>query len=333
MKEDSSATRSLQRRMFILKLLHARPMSRPAILAELDAQALLRYDTMAQGPGQEKKDWETFHRDLKALRKLDYDIQHDASSDCYIWANSPFGLHLDDEQLATFSVLVDAFNDPKMLHAEQINRLLRHLTRQLPPDQQRKVTSQRRAFRLNLRQTTDYRNADRATLEIIERAIKRGQQLEFSYSASRDGQIRQHVIEPRPLEYENGHVYLKGYSLRWGQEYAFRLDKIVAGSARMLSDTIAAVRPSPALLTLEYWLSPVIVRQGVSHHFDNQLVETHPDGSATVTARIRPVKLFEAKQLLLKYGIGCVVKSPPQLVDEFRQIAEHLYKMYCTCET
>jgi predicted DNA-binding transcriptional regulator YafY len=332
MKEDSSTARSLHRRMFILKLLHARPTSRPTILVELDKKSLLGYDRVEEGTNFEKKCKETFHRDLKALRKLGYIIQHNPASGCYIWENSPFGLHLDDEQLGAFSVLLDAFNEPKMLHSEQINHLLSHLTRLLPPGQQKKVASQRRAFRLNLRQTTDYRNADRATLEIIERAIKRGQQLEFNYSPSRDGQVRQHVIEPRPLEYENGHVYLKGYSLRWEQEYAFRLDKIVAGSARMLPDTIARARPTPARLTLQYWLSPVIVRQGVSQHFDGQIIETHSDGSATVTAHIPKTELFNARQQMLKYGNNCRVLSPPELVSQIREVISELYKYYCKKE-
>ena len=57
-------------------------------------------------------------------------------------------------------------------------------------------------------------------------------------------------------------------------------------------------------------------------------MEAHADGSATVTAQI--IDLFQARRILLSYGLHCVVLEPPELVEEMRTIAAELYRIYCT---
>ncbi|HEX3639985.1 MAG TPA: hypothetical protein VHV10_01710 [Ktedonobacteraceae bacterium] len=42
------------------------------------------------------------------------------------------------------------------------------------------------------------------------------------------------------------------------------------------------------------------------------------------------IKLFKARQIVLKYGENCVVESPPELVEQMRVIAAHFAQTYLT---
>ena len=63
-----------------------------------------------------------------------------------------------------------------------------------------------------------------------------------------------------------------------------------------------------------------------SLHLADQRVEPHLDGSVTVTTQI--TDLFEARQLVLKYGENCVVESPPELVEQMHVVAAHFAQTY-----
>ena len=95
-----------------------------------------------------------------------------------------------------------------------------------------------------------------------------------------------------------------------------------------MSPTPQRPRPAARTFLLCYHLTPALARNGVSQHFSDQKVEVHPDGSATVTAQI--TDLFEARQIVLKYGENCVVESPPELVEQMRVIAAHFAQTYLT---
>jgi predicted DNA-binding transcriptional regulator YafY len=330
MKPDTSSERAFRRRLALLSLLHTRPRPYSELMAALDQQQLLDYDRFANTEVIAQQQKEQFRRDCKALRAAGCKLKHNRPTDCYVWHNSPFGLGLSASQLAALALLRHTFTETTILHSAEVQDLLNHLTAQLPPEQRQILAALRQPFSINLRETTDYRQADPATVSEIEKAIRNGQQLEFRYIPPRDGKERQHCIEPRPLVFEQGHVYLKGWSVTWDKEMPFRLDKIVPGSARMLPTRIAAIRPAGVTYQLRYWLSPVIARQGVSQHFTDQQVECHPDGSATVTATLCSNELFEARRRLLSYGQHCRVLEPPELVAQLREIATTLYQFYCT---
>jgi predicted DNA-binding transcriptional regulator YafY len=262
------------------------------------------------------------------LHLLGCELSFDRKTGCYCWRNSPFGLSLDQSQLATFAVLLNTFADSTVLHANEIQALLTFLKGRLPLEQQKVLDSQRRPFSIDLHETTDYRNADPQTVERIETAIRNRQQLAFRYRSPREGKERRHVIEPRPLVFERGHVYLYGWSIDHQKELRFRLDYILSGSAEVRPITIMPSRPSPITYTLKYWLSPVIARNSVSEHFPGQTVQTHPDGSATVSARI--ADLFEARRILLSYGENCTVLEPAELVEQMRTVAVNFSRTYLT---
>ena len=328
MDSDSSTWLANKRRLTLLVLLHRRSYRYDELIAALDKVDLFSYDHASEAAVIARRQRYQFHSDLQALRKLSCDIRCDRRTHHYIWHNSPFGLALNREQLTTFALLLTAFNETMMIHADEIKALLNFFIEQLPQEQQKRLQDHRFPFSIDLHETTDYHNADAHNIRHIEMAIERSQQLKFTYRSLKEGKEHTHVIEAQPLVFERGHVYLNGWSPEFGKALRFRLDYILPGSAEMLPTRIAKSRPSPVSYVLRYQLSPVIARNGVSQHFACQQVEMHSDGSATVTARI--IDLFDARRTLLSYGENCTVLEPPALVEQMRKVAADFSKKYLT---
>lgn len=328
MDRDSATWLANKRRLALLALLHRRPYTYAELVAALDKDKLFLYDRASDAAVIAQKQRFQFLNDLQVLRKLSYNIRCDKRSGRYIWHNSPFGLSLNEKQLKTFATLLNAFNETMMIHADELQALLTFLIEQLPEQQQKQLRQHRFPFNIDLHETTDYRDADAHNLRHIEKAIERSQQLKFTYRSLKEGKEYIHVIEPQPLVFEQGHVYLTGWSLQFEKSLRFRLDSILPGSAEMLPTRIAGSRPSPISYMLRYQLSPVIARNGVSQHFAGQQVEMHADGSATVTARVSD--LFDARRTLLSYGENCTVLEPPELVEQMRVVAVEFSKKYLT---
>lgn len=328
MNTDTSIERAFRRRLALLALLHQRPHHYNEIITALDREHLFSYDFAEDKATITRLQKYQFRNDKRALKKLGHDIVFDRKTRCYSWCNSPFGLFFDREQLHVFALLCAMFAGSTFPHAGEIQALLHLLGERLPTDQQKMLQDMKLALNIDLHETTDYRLADAATLKQIEMAIQRSQQLEFTYCAPHSGKERRHVIEPQPLVLEHGHVYLHGRSPDGNKELRFRLDYIVPGSAQMLHISSTNNRPFARSYRLRYWLSPVIARNKVSEHFPGQTVEKHPDDSATVTACI--TSLFDARRIVLSYGINCVVLEPPELVAQMRMVRDHFNKTYPT---
>lgn len=328
MDRDSAIWLANKRRLALLILLHRRPYGYDELIAALDKDDLFSCDHVNDAVVVARQQRYQFRSDLQVLRKLSCDIRCDRGSGRYIWHNSPFGLALNQEQLKTFATLLNTFNETKMIHADEMQALLTFFIEQLPQEQQKQLKQRRFPFSIDLHETTDYRDADAHNLRHIEMAIERSQQLKFVYRSLRKGEEHTHVIEAQPLVHERGHVYLTGWSPEFGKSLRFRLDSIVTGSAEMLPTRIARSRPAPVSYVLRYQLAPVIARNGVSQHFADQQVEMHPDGSATVIARI--TDLFDARRTLLSYGENCTVLEPPDMVEQMCVVAVEFSKKYLT---
>ncbi|MDQ2805949.1 MAG: WYL domain-containing protein [Chloroflexota bacterium] len=331
MRRGTRSELAFRRRLLILAQLHTRPHSyseMQTILAAAGFSEPLGDDE----PAAAKRRHDDWHADLKVLRGAGYAIRcDDRRTQRYSWTNSPFGLALNERQLLAFGIIRDAFADTTMLHHAEIHDLLTLLMDQLPPEQRAHLSRKRRPYQVNLRETTDYRTADPATVQAIERAIDSGQQLEIRYCSSNDGLERVHTVEPRPLIYKAGHVYLPVYNLILGKELELRLDGIVPGSAKGLPQRAQPSRPPGRRYLLRYHLNPIIARRRpVSENFPGQQVEYHPDGSATVSAQI--TDLFTGRRLLLAYGENCHVLSPPELIADLRQTIAALHQHYSSAE-
>lgn len=326
MRSETNTERAIRRRLAILVLLHIGPQSFNEILADLERKDLFRQDHALDPTTIARRQRFQLKQDIEALRLLGYDLLYDSELKHYTWQNSPFGLSLTPSQLASLALLLGNFRSLTIPHAAEIADLLTFLADHLPSDQQKQLNKQRPPLHIDLQETTGYRDADPDTVKKIEQAIQQGQQLEFTYR-SRDGQERRHVIEPRPLVFRQGHVYLYGWSVDWNKDLPFRLDYIQPGTVHILSNSIKE-RPFPRSYTLRYQLSALVARDRVSKHFPDQDVEYHEDGSATVTARI--TDLFDTAQILFRYREHCLVLDPPELVEQMRTSIAKMYANYHT---
>lgn len=327
MRRDTNTGRASQRRQAILALLHKAPQSYDEIIAALKRKRLLLYDHAEDPNAIARRLKFQFDRDLKALRLLHYKIKYENKTKCYKLIDAPFTLSLSKEQLVAFAIISRTFDEKTFPYASDIRNLLTSLLDQLPDEQRKMVIDQSLALNIEFPEKTDYSSLDAANIHQIKNAIVHHRQLEFIYRSPREGKELRHVIEPKPLSFKKGHVYLDGWSIDYDKELQFRLDYILPGTAKMLA-TSQRPRPAPRTYLLRYHLTPVIARNSVSQHFPGQQVEAHPDGSATVTAEI--TDLFEARQLVLKYGENCVVESPPELIEQMRVIAAHFAQTYLT---
>lgn len=84
--------------------------------------------------------------------------------------------------------------------------------------------------------------------------------------------------------------------------------------------------PAPRY-ALRYTLIPQVAhRRDVTSYFPDTAIAYNADGSATVTATVS--NLWQARQVLLRYGEACTVHEPPELVDLFAQTARGLGAIY-----
>lgn len=327
MQNESQTERAIRRRNMLLALLHRGPQKKDNLIAAMDREHLFLYDREEDPAKIARQQQFQFRRDLRVLR-LHYQIEHDKKTQYYSLLETPFGFSLEQKHLAAFALALHTFQKMTISYANDVQDLFAFLLSRLPDDQQKAIVEQRRALQIELHEKTDYSKIDPVTLNEIGKAILRGQQLEFTYRSPRLGEEVRHIIEPQPLQYKDGHVYLSGWSIEYQKELPFRLDYVLPGTAKMLNKRITQSRPSQRTYLLRYHLTPVIARNSVSTQFPEQKVEMHPDGSATVTAKID--NLFEVRQIMLKYGENCTVESPPELVEWMRPVATHFAQTYLT---
>ncbi len=156
MDSDSSTWLANKRRLALLVLLHRRSYGYDELIAALDKDGLFAYDHASEAAVIARKQRYQFRNDLRALRKLSCDIRCDRRSRRYTWHNSPFGLSLNKEQLTTFALLLNTFNETMMIHADEIQALLTYFIEQLPQEQQKQLQQHRFPFSIDLHETTDY---------------------------------------------------------------------------------------------------------------------------------------------------------------------------------
>lgn len=206
----------------------------------------------------------------------------------------------------------------------------------LPADRQEEHRRHRSAMILQLNGKSVGR-IDPVVLKTLRRAIKRRQEIIFNYWSTFDiDHPRQHRVAPYGIFFRpEGHGYLDATLLHvepHGGETIhdtihYRLDRIVAGSVEILPETLPNERIQPPSHSLRYVLNPTVARRrDVASYFPNTQITYHDDGSATVTATV--TNLWQTRQVLLRYGGNCVVESPQELVDMFRDTASNLAGAY-----
>jgi len=179
---------------------------------------------------------------------------------------------------------------------------------------------------------------DPAVLATVKQAIVQRRELAFAYRSPRTaGPPMRHRVAPYAIVFRpEGHAYLDATLIDSAPRdplapalaaIHYRLDRIVPDSLTILPTMLPPERPEPPAFALRYQLLPAVARQrDVAAHFPDTAIAYHDDGSATVTATT--TNLWQARQTLLRYGSGCVVEAPAELVELFRATIQELAAVY-----
>jgi predicted DNA-binding transcriptional regulator YafY len=215
---------------------------------------------------------------------------------------------------------------------ELIDRLLMLMT----PDRVREYQTASSPQKLQVGLGTG--KLDPQVLNDVRRAVRQRRELEFRYVGLRDDEPRQHRVAPYAIVTRSeGHAYLDATVLEIVprqmdtpyQVIDYRLDRIVPGSVRILPTVLPPERRTPPRYVLHYRLVPAIARRrDVAAYFSDTVITYLPDGSAEVSAVTS--NLWQARQILLRYGDGCTVTAPEELVELFRSTARGLGRNYGT---
>jgi len=327
-----SSWQTFRRRLLLVRLLLRGPLSREAMIAAVQRElGDESYPTAAAS---------ALKHDLDAIkREYGCGIHYQRASGLYVLDD--LGelalLELPDTCMEALAFLDASFPEGSALpeHAN-IRALLERVVRLLPASRQEQHRTKQCAMMLDLAGRVPNR-IDRASLRKLQNAIEQRQEVAFDYLSLVDiDKPRRHRVAPYRVFFRpEGHGYLDATLLEAtpaGKEavYAaidYRLDRVVAGSVEILPNMLPPKRIQPPSFELCYRLLPEVARRrDVAAYFPQTQIEYHDDGSATVTAVV--TNLWQARQVLLRYGTGCKVLRPPELVELFRQTSQGLAGIY-----
>lgn len=326
MDRDKPSLSVLGRRIVLMIALHHRALTLQEVYNQLVAAGYGPLeDIVGESSATPPATWRySLQLDLEDLRALGYDVGYDQKLARYRWRTSPFGLQLDDRHLAALAHLRHTFADQTLPQVQDIRSLLDHLVTCLPPAGRNHLSKIPIELIIRVDEVSDYATIDPSILRVISNALHLQRQIEFDYCSPRQGRTLRHCVSPSPLVLKNGHVYLHGYKDGDTKQLTFRLEHIVP-------QTIACIKRSarpPIIHThaISYWLSAEIARGGVSVRFPQHQATLQDDGSAIVHAVT--ANLWEAHKILLTYGAGCRVLTPPALVALIREAILQMVQLY-----
>lgn len=244
---------------------------------------------------------------------------------------------LPDRSIETIGLLDASFgSDTGFPEYLGIDELLERIIMLLPEQRQQQLRRMNRIVQIRTA-TLAQDNVDTENIDRLKRAIDARQEVDFRYHGLHDlhGPRRHRVAPYGILLRPEGHGYLDATFLESqppGREIPFstihyRLDRIVAGSVMILPTALPPQRPQPKRYTLRYTLlAQVARRRDITLYFPDSSVVYHNDGSATVTAQI--TNLWQARQILLRYGSACTVREPSELIALFQDAVRGLAALY-----
>ncbi len=280
------------------------------------------------------------HKDLTRIRKhIGVAIQYDRSSHLYtLGALEDMALlDLPDAALDVMAFLSETFDAEAPQH-DKVRLLLDTLKGFLSEARRRDLARRRSSLQVDLKR----KDADMIDPEVrraLERACIERRRVEFLYRSptQKDGQPRRHEVEPYELTFDTvrRHYYLRGFCLytdgpRGRRDQScfmhYRLGRIVTGSVTVLPQKMPPMPRRVPKYPVRYTLSPEIARFGVTHYFDDMVVESRDDGSALVHGYTYDV--FSATRTLLHYGPGCRVLGGSEMLREMQRLVENMAKVY-----
>lgn len=322
---------TFRRRLLLVRVLLHGPATSADLIAEIDAEL--------GEQGYPEAAAAALKHDFDALKgEYGCSITYDRQTRYYHLAD--LGelalLDLPDPCMEALAFLEASFPEGSGLpeHAN-LRELLERVVLLLPPARQAQHRRRRSTIRLGV--GMGGRKIDPDVLTTIKHAIEQRRELAFDYLSTFDAEKpRRHRVAPYGITFRpEGHGYLDATVLevtpKGGEAVHaaidYRLDRILPGTAEVLPTVLPPIRPSPPNYALRYTLVPQVARRrDVAAYFPNTVITYLDDGSAEVTATV--TNLWQARQILLRYGDACLVHEPPELVGLFRKTSEGLGRLY-----
>lgn len=323
---------TFRRRLILVRLLLRGPASKQDLLDEIQAE-------MGEQGYPESAD-SAFKHDLDSLKsEFGCSVKYQRHTKTFVLQGmgDMALLDLPDTCMEALGFLEASFPPGSDVpEYANIRDFLDHIVKLLPANRQEQYHNQTRTINLHLTGSSSGR-IDQRVLTKVKRAISQRRLLEFDYLSTYDIDTpRRHRVAPYAIYFiPEGHGYLDATVLDVSPDgnepkYAaisYRLNRIISGSVKILPDSLPPERPKSPIYTLCYRLAPIVARRrDVAMLFPNTQIEYHDDGSATITASI--TNLWQARQVLLRYGSGCKVIEPPELIDMFRETLRGLSDVY-----
>lgn len=255
-------------------------------------------------------------------------VRYDTATQRYALAVPAGPLHLTAEALEALCILASALRGGKTLPGGA--DLFAQLRDALAADQQASLTQALLGLPHDQATPTlhldlpDLEQESLDTLRQLTHFIRRRQTIDFDYQPPRNSAPTRHRGDEALEIWISTHAYVTVWCEDAQRELDLRLDRIVPGSVRM--HPRSALRRQRRGERIRYWLAPEIAQGGVSVRLDKQEVRHQADGSAIVSGIAR--SRFWARRLLLSYGSKARALYPPTLVEEMRQVAQEMARLY-----
>jgi predicted DNA-binding transcriptional regulator YafY len=326
---------TFRRRLLLVRLLLRKAATRETLIASVQAELGDHgYPLAAES---------ALKHDFDAL-KAEYgcEIDYHRRSGCYVLKS--LGdlalLDLPDECMEALAFLDASFPPGSDLpEYANLRAFLERILLLLPPARREQHQQRDTPISLYIGGGQGGGKIDPRVLAQVKRAIEKRRELEFDYFSTFDETTpRRHRVAPYGIFFRpEGHGYLDATLLEVTPRvneprYAaisYRLNRIVSDTVEILPTVLPPERKQPHTYTLCYYLVPIVARRrDVATYFPGSQIVYHNDGSATVTATV--TNLWQARQVLLRYGNACTVLEPPELIDLFRATARGLAEIYGT---
>ncbi len=352
---------ALQRVLRLVSLLAANQCTRQEIFEHL--ASYYKIDDDAKGLDFSRRADRMFERDIKLLEEQGFEIQKikakgkPARYSLVKGSGPAVSFLFSGEEVEILALLYNLFTDParsrkhphtgalvlpveQPLHnpfAEDILSFITKLAATLPPGQKEQFEQRikKPSVHLNLATATDYL-PHRATIDTLEKAILRRQQISFDYSAVRSpqGSVAHHHVDPYYVVHLEGQFYLIGYSNEVNKFLEYRIDRIKGDSIEILPQMIDTVRQRP-VVEFSYWIDGDIAKPGLSERWLAQTMEreevyidSEGHEKRRVLVRAKAHNEWRVIQQLLKYGDQAELVEPPSLREQMRHVVARMMSFY-----
>ncbi|GAB4459593.1 MAG: hypothetical protein Kow0070_14760 [Anaerolineales bacterium] len=277
-----------------------------------------------------------FKHDRENLRKrLGVDYVFDPKTQLYVLNDAGlFGrFPLSPPTLRALSILSRQY-DNAVGDLAGVRDLVQQIIRWLPPDARSKIETSDDGLSLDFEQDVDQSVIPPRVWDAANRAWREHRKLAFNYLSPRraDRKPVYHELAPYQIRFQDGHWYLRGYSLNTGlfgetPFLRFRLSYILDDEKLHVAPTKVEMRHrQPPRFPVHYWLAPEIGRGEISHRFAEMQITHNADGSAEVRAVTDDV--WDAARTLLAYGEACIVLGGSDLRREMERRVKQIAKNY-----